>query len=129
MVYMRDMNWDTTETREFIRRRGSPDPVVEGAGNWVAEATEGIPNTFRGTLRGINPKFVDLLNGDYRPRPDSPLAGAGLWPLPKGQIVDLVPEYEPQRGIPADLKPKPRRKATPPSIGPFEVPEEFLKAH
>jgi hypothetical protein len=33
----------------------------------------------------------------------------------------LVPEYEPQRGIALDLKPKPRRNASPPSIGPFEV--------
>jgi len=34
-----------------------------------------------------------------------------------------VPQFEPQRGIPADLKPKPRRKVTPPSVGPFEVEE------
>jgi hypothetical protein len=129
LVYLRDLTWDTPEIREFIKRRGSPDPIVDGSNNWISERSAGIPEPFKNTLRGLNPKLVDLLNSDYRPRPDSPLAGAGLWPLPKGQIVDLVPEYEPQRGIPADLKPKPRRKATPPSIGPFEVPEELLKAH
>jgi len=66
---------------------------------------------------------VDLVNFDLRPAKDSPLAGAGLWPLPQGRIVELAPEYEPQRGIPVDLKPKPRRKVTPPAIGPFEAVE------
>lgn len=54
---------------------------------------------------------------------DTTRVGAWLWPLPKGRIVELVPEYEPQRGIPVHLEPAPRRKVAPPSIGPFEAIE------
>jgi len=111
------------ETTAFRERRGHGEPIVEGANNWVSARTVGIPEGFVNTLRGINPHFVDLVNFDLRPAKDSPLAGAGLWPLPRGRIVELAPEFEPQRGIPADLKPVPRRKATPPSIGPFEAAE------
>ena len=88
-------------------------------------AFPGVAEGFVNTLRGINPHFVDLITFDFRPRKDSPLVGAGLRPLPQGRIVDLAPEYEPQRGVPADLKPKPRRKATPPSVGPFEAAVSF----
>jgi len=120
-VYSRGRTWDTQRTRGFVERRGSSEPIVEGSNNWITEKAIGIPETFVKTIRGTNPKFVDLLNFDFRPRSDSSLAGVGMWPLPKGRMVDLVPEFEAQRGVPADLKPKPRRKVIPPSIGPFEV--------
>jgi hypothetical protein len=123
-VYSRGTTWETPRTKAFMERRGTQDPVVEGANNWLIRNISALPVGFSFDRGVTNPGFVDMLNGDYRPRKDSPLAGAGLWPLPKGRIIDLVPEYEPQRGIPADLKPKPRRKVTPPSIGPFEVPAE-----
>jgi len=122
-VYMPGKGWDTPRTTAFRERRGHGEPIVEGANNWVSVKTVGIPEGLVNTLRGINPHFVDLVNFDFRPAKDSPLAGAGLWPLPQGRIVELAPEYEPQRGIPADLKPVPRRKATPPAIGPFEPVE------
>jgi len=122
-VYSRGRTWDTPRTRAFVKRRGHGERIVEGANNWVSVKTIGIPEGLVNTFRGINPHFVDLLNFDFRPAKDSPLAGAGLWPLPRGRIVELAPEYEPRRGIAADPTPRPRRKVTPPSIGPFEVPE------
>jgi hypothetical protein len=128
-LYLRGETWDSEATTEFIRRRASPDPVVEGSNNWIFERSIDVPELFTNALRGMNPRFVDLLNGDYRPRKESPLTGAGLWPLPRGRVVDLAPEFEPQRGIPADLKPKLRRKAIPPSIGPFEAPEGQNRPH
>lgn len=120
-VYERGSVWETPRTESFRQRRGHGEPLVEGANNWISRKALAAPERFKDTLRGVNPFFVDLTAFDFRPRKDSPLCGAGLWPLPKGQIIDLVPEYEPQRAIPSDLKPTPRRKATPPSIGPFEV--------
>jgi hypothetical protein len=120
-IYTRGEVFDSQRTREFIKRRGTGDPIVEGANNWISVRAAGIPPALVRTLRGISPKFVDLLNGNYHPRADSPLANAGMWPLPGGQVISIVPEFEPQKGIPVDLKPRPRRKAEPPSIGPFEV--------
>jgi len=122
-IYERGEVWEVPATTAFRERRGHGEPIVEGANNWVSARTVGIPEGFVNTFRGINPHFVDLINFDFRPAKDSPLVGAGLWPLPQGRIVELAPEFEPQRGIPADLTPKPRRKATPPSIGPFEAME------
>ncbi len=122
-VYISGVTWDTPRTRAFQQRRGHGEPVVEGANNWVSAKSTGIPEGFLNTLSGINPHFVDLVNFDFRPTRDSPLAGTGAWPLPEGRIVELVPEYEPQRGIPADLSPRRRRRAVPPSIGPFEAAE------
>ena len=121
VIYSRGKTWGTPRTRAFQKKRGHGEPIVEGANNWVSIRTIGIPESFIGTLVGRNPLFEDLLNFRFRPQKDSPLVDAGLWPLPMGKVVDLVPEYEPQRGIPADLKPTPRRKVTPPSIGPFEM--------
>jgi len=122
-IYERGEVWEVPATTAFRERRGHGEPIVEGANNWVSARTVGIPEGLVNTLRGINPHFMDLVNFDFQPAKDSPLAGAGLWPLPRGRIVELAPEFEPQRGIPIDLKPTPRRKATPPSIGPFEAVE------
>ncbi len=121
-VYERGTVWDDPLSKAFRETRGSPDPVIAGADNWICQKATDIPQELEGSIRGTNPVFVDLVNFDFRPAKDSSLAGAGLWTLPKGRIIDLVGEFEPQRGIPADLKPRPRRKAAPPSIGPFEVP-------
>lgn len=122
-VYSRGKTWDTPRTTAFRKRRGHGEPIIAGSNNWIATKAVGIPESFVNTLRGINPHFVDLVNFDFRPAKDSPLVRAGMHPLPQGRIVELAPEYEPQRGIPADLEPSPRRKVTPPAIGPFEAVE------
>ena len=121
-IYERGNVWEVPTTDAFRKKRGNGEPIVEGSNNWISEKSIGIPEGFMDTLRGINPKFVDLVNFDFHPGKDSPLVGAGMWPLPMGRVAELVPEYEPQRGIPLDLKPK-ARKAVPPSIGPFEAAE------
>jgi len=123
MPYQRGGLWEAPRTADFVRIRGSGEPILEGANNWVSTRALQVPDFMRDTIVGSNPLFEDGFGFNYRPRKDSPLCGAGLWPLPEGQMIDLAPEYEPQRGIPPDLKPKFRRKLTPPSIGPFEVRE------
>ncbi|GAI81666.1 unnamed protein product, partial [marine sediment metagenome] len=121
-LFSRGGVWENAaSTVAFRQRRGHGEPIAEGVNNWVSVKTTLVPDELAGTLRGVNPVFLDFLNLDFRPAKDSPLAGAGTWPLPKGRIVDLAPQYEPRRGIPADLKPSPRRKVTPPSVGPFEA--------
>jgi hypothetical protein len=120
-LYERGPTWDTARTRDFQKRRGTSEPTLEGANNWASETAKGIPEVFQNALKGLNPKFADLVNYDCHPAADSPLAGAGLTPLPKGRIIDLVPEFEPQRGIPLSGKMVPRRQAAAPSIGPFET--------
>ena len=120
-LYWRGNVWEGLRTQWFRERRGHGEPILSGSNNWVSTKAVEIPEGLARTIRGLDPRFADLLGFDFRPRKDSPLVGAGLWPLPRGQIVDLVPEYEPQRGIPVDLKARPRRKVTPPSIGPFEA--------
>ena len=123
-LFSRGAVWENVPaTAAFRQRRGHGEPIVEGANNWASVKATLVPDEPAGTLRGVNPMFRDFLNLDFRPAKDSPLAGAGLWPLPQGRIVELVPEYEPQRGIPADLTPTPRRKVSPPSVGPFEALE------
>jgi len=122
-LYWRGNVWEGPRTERFRARRGHGEPIISGSNNWVSTKAVGIPEGLARTIRGLDPGFVDLLGCDFRPRKGSPPAGAGLWPLPRGRIVDLVPEYEPQRGIPLDLEPAPRREATPPSIGPFETAE------
>jgi hypothetical protein len=122
-AYERQVPWDSSRTQAFVERRRNGEPLVEESNNWMSERCISVPELFTDALRGLNPGFVDLLNYDFHPRKDSPLAGAGMYPLPGGAVIDLTPEYEPERGIPVDLKPRPRRKVTPPSIGPFEVPE------
>jgi hypothetical protein len=122
-VYERGNTWEVPATAAFRAKRGHGEPVLEGANNWISNRSTDIPEGFKDSIRGINPTFVNLLNFDFRPRKDSPLVGAGLSDLPRGQIVDLIPEYEPQRGIPANLTPRPRRKTAAPSIGPFEPSE------
>ena len=119
--YERGGLWEAPRTPDFVRLRGSGEPILEASNNWVSTRALQVPDFMRSTIAGSNPLFEDGFGFNYRPRKDSPLCAAGLWPLPKGQIIDLAPEYEPQRGIPLDLKPRPRRKLTPPSIGPFEV--------
>ena len=124
LLYERGPTWDTADTRAFTQRRGSGEPVIDGAKNCVSFKTWGVPEELQNILRGINPGFVNLVNVDFTPARVSPLAGAGFSPLPMGRVIELTPEYEPQRGIPLDLKPTPRRSAQPPSIGPFETPGE-----
>jgi len=121
--YERGGVWEAPRSADFVRVRGSGEPILEGAHNWVSSRALQVPDFMRSTIVGPNPLFEDGFGFNYRPRKDSPLCAAGLWPLPKGQIIDLAPEYEPQRGIPPDLKPRLRRKLTPPSIGPFEATE------
>ena len=124
-IYSRGKVWDQyPRSKAFINRRGSSEPVIDGRNNWISNRTSGIPPGLEGTIRGDNPLFADLINLDFRPQKGSPLAKAGILELPKGRVASLMPEFEPQRGIPTDLKPEPRRKVEKPSIGPFEVVEE-----
>lgn len=113
--------WDVPKTRDFIERRASGEPLIAGVNNWVSTKADETPKGFAATLHGLNPGFADLANCDFRPRAESPLAAKALAPLPRGRVVDLPPEFEPQRGIPSDLRPRPRRKTEHPAIGPFEV--------
>jgi hypothetical protein len=123
LVYDRGIVWDAPRTKVFTDKRANGEPILSGSNNWVSDKGGGIPAVLLKTIRGMNPGFTHLVGRDFRPRKDSPLAGAGLSPLPKGRIVDLVPQFEPRRGIAPDLKPARRRATAPPSIGPFEPPE------
>jgi len=122
-VYERGTVWDVPRTKAFLERRGTGDPIIAGACNWISRKADGVPEFLKNTARGTNPKFIGLDTLDFRPAKDSPLARAALSPLSKGRIVDLDPEFEPRRGIPDDLKRVSRRKVEHPAIGPFEVPE------
>jgi hypothetical protein len=117
-------------TREFAARSGGRVIApVAGSSNWVSQKAGGVPAELEGTVRGVDPRMVDFLGGNCRPRHDSPLAGAAKADLPMGRMVPLVPEYEPQRGIPLDLKPAKRRSVTTPSIGPYEVPVDDVRVN
>lgn len=119
-VYERGAVFESPATEAFRRRRGTGEPTIAGANNWVSTKTDGIPPELTGTLRGTSPLFVDLLNFDFRPAAVSPLAGAGA-AVPSGAAAELAPEFQPRRGIPANLEPLPRRQAEPQAIGPFEA--------
>jgi len=123
MVYDRGSTWDAPRTREFIKRRGSGEPLVGGANNWISNKGGGVPKTLAGTITGDDPRVLSLPKADFRPRSDSPLAGAGLPILPGGRLSGLIPEYEPLRGMPDSAHPIVRRPAKHPSIGPFETAE------
>jgi len=127
-IYHRGWVTQSARTERFVERRGGGEPVIEASNNWICEKAMGIPQSFRNTTRGMNPRFMDLAEGDFRPVIDSPLNGAGLSDLPRGRLVPLAPEYEPQKGIRADRKPRRRPQADPPSIGPFECPERAQTA-
>ncbi len=120
LVYERGLVWDTPRAKAFAERRGSSEPVVSGAGNWISEKAGGIPDGLTGTIVGLDPGVENLLERQWRPLPGSPLAGAGVSDLPEGACGSLGPAYEPVRGVPPDLKAPLRRAAVHPSIGPFE---------
>lgn len=119
-AWLRDSLGGTAEEEFTARRNGNPYAVITGSHNWISEGAGGVAEELDSSVQATNPRMVSLLEKDYRPRPDSPLASGGLADLPKGRIIDLVAEYEPVRGIPVDLAPTARVKADPPSIGPFE---------
>lgn len=119
-VYERGAVFESPATEAFKRRRGTGEPTITGENNWVSTRTSGIPPELTGTLTGVNPLFVDLVNFDFRPRPLSQLAGAGA-PVPSGAAVELAPEFEPRQGIPANLEPSVRRQVAPQAVGPFEA--------
>jgi hypothetical protein len=121
VLYERGNVWSTPRTHDFVERRQNADPILEGRRNWISQAATNVPVPLSDTLRGSNPRFADFLDNDFHPRPDSPLAGAGIWPLPAGSSTDLVPVFEPQRCVAPGLKPKPRTHGPPVSIGPLEV--------
>lgn len=118
-LYSRGKTWDTPRTVAFQKRRGHGEPIIDGSNNWISGKTANVPDGLRNTIRGRNPGFVDLVNLDFHPGKDSELAGSGLRELPAGDVGKLVPEYEPQRGIPVDMSPVKRKSATSPAIGPF----------
>lgn len=121
-VYERDAQWNTLRTQLFVRRRhGREKPEVTGRANWISRAAAGVPPGFKRTVSGKDPRVFDFPGRDFHPLADSPFSGAGVWPLPDGRIVSLIPDFEPQRGIPTDLKPVARPKLVPPAIGPFET--------
>ena len=122
-VYERGAVFESPATEAFKRRRGTGEPNIAGANNWVSSKTVGIPPELTGTLSGLNPLFVDLINFDFRPTADSPLAAAAA-PAPTGAVMELAPVFEPRRGIPLDLEPAPRRAMDTPAIGPFEAAAE-----
>lgn len=120
-LHERGTTWDDPLSKAFEEKRGSPDPVIAGANNWICLKATDIPGELTGSLRGANPAFENLLDYAFRPRSGSPLVAAGLTPLPRGRATTLAAGFEPNRGIPADIDHRERRKPAVPSIGPFEV--------
>ena len=122
-VYERGEKWPAPRTALFAKARGTTEPVIQGSNNWVYQDAGGVPVELNRTARAANPGFLDLVDGDFQPVPQSPLTAAGLAQIPAGSYGPMAAAYEPRRGIPADLKPKARRHADVPSIGPFESSE------
>jgi len=122
-LWLRDGEWQSPRTELFKSAHGDNTPVVEGAGNWLSDKvrSDGMPSRLFLKRRGVDPVWTDFFGFDFHPTPSSPLVGAAVEPIPKGASADLLPEYEPMRGIPPDLRPRPRPRANPPSCGPFEV--------
>lgn len=76
---------------------------VAGSRNWVQNKATGVPREWLETLRGGDPLFVDAAHRRLRPRPGSPLLGAGnpapvapvAFPFPAPQAL---PAFEPPQG-------------------------------
>ncbi len=113
--------WNNPLSKDFGERRGGPGPVIAGSNTGICQKGPDVPQGLKDSIRSTNPTFIDLVNFDFRPVKNSPLAGAGAGVLPKGRLIDLAGKFEPQRDIPTDLEPGPRRKTVPPSVGPFET--------
>jgi hypothetical protein len=118
-LYERGRVFDTPATEAFRKKRGSGEPVISGAGNFVTTRVKAIPPELTDGVVAANPLFVDLLDLDVRPAKDSPLAGVAAKELPAGHTGDLALVFEPFRGIPADLDAPRRNDGDSPAIGPF----------
>ena len=121
-LYERGNVFESQATDAFTKRRGHGDPMMIGANNWIAERVSEVPSELEGSILAKNPGFVDLVNLDFHPAKGSGLLGAAKTPLPQGRLGDLLPKYEPTRGIPVDLKAPARAQVETPAIGPFEAP-------
>jgi len=118
--YERGTTWaDAERTRRFAEMHGRRDPEILGSNNWIGESCIGVPDSLEGTVRGVNPGFVDLVGGDLRPAKGSPPANAGAARLPLGCVDSLLPALEPRRHIPADAELRERPAEEIPTIGPF----------
>lgn len=74
--------------RTFLRINGQG--TVTGKCNWIASAAGRVPGSLERTHRGNDPGFFDAETFDFRPRPNSPLIGAGVSPEEYSKAIRMV---------------------------------------
>jgi hypothetical protein len=81
--------------------------TITGRNNWFQRGME-VPDTITDSILGDDPGFISDAAGDYRPRPGSPLRGAGLarpqYLNGDQQLEAAVPEYEPAKAVSSVVK-------------------------